>query len=657
MLLINRVDLLENEIRYLTETNKNLENERNTTRNNLKQMFEVQMKEAMQLLGLSSASATFTAPTQIMTTEVKTQANQQLPPALPSMIYNQNSLIDDFKYNNNFTFGNSDTNQLDSYLKSSLPAVKEDKLQQPLKTTDLFDFNKKIDSNEPIKLSNVVTETTKQPTNDANLDIDTASSSIKDLFIKYQIDLINKCYDIDNNNNNAPVMVDSSLATNNNAYKVLSMETPRMSSTMFNDKIEKSQCIQKISTASKPVSNNSINASTSGTASISASASGSRVGSTSSINNINEINMKDNQQLTSFDGLLNQQQNIHQLNKQNLNNSTRTVELRHFIEMLLDRSPNSTVQGNEQDHHQIQQQQFLLLQHEKYLKQQQQQLQIDFMSKPKSASSPIVNFNKTPPNQILKHQHQQQSNTKNLSNVSLNNKSGNYYYTSDAEENENSYYYTNNNNNNSTHNNSTAVTTDVKYKSKLFASSRSYLSDNDDDGMDYDERRKQFYKKNDENFDDIKRNLNFDFANDNDSTPPSKISIAKIPTLDSDSVDVNLPQKQQKPMQSVIQPQQAAVFNSSNENLNKDKNEKQIKKLITNSKIPSQQAQQLKQQPITASLSQSSLNSQNSKLKSTSSTSINNSNLTAKDKSVNTPSITQAPQTSIAKTSQKRVWK
>ena len=384
-------------------------------------MLELQMKEAMQLLGLSDG-VTFTS------TKSFKEPEQRHPSPPPSF--------------SNFNFP-----KMPSPLPSPLPlnlTNTNDELKHKFDESRVHNLNSISPIDSLIKQqsyyeSNIKAETPKmkiesKPNNPESIELDINGSSIKDLFIKYQIDLINKCYNIDENNQQ-------------NNQQDLQIEKPKLSSSVL--LAENRNFNYSANTSSK-----------------------------SSTASFNEQNYDQQQQhYESQNRSIKQQQQNHGASSAvasnsmlNTSNSNRTHELRYFIEMLLDKSPNGedskSAETNEVKKH----------------------IKFEEISKPNLASSPIINL-KTPPSHAIN----------NYQSDIDDDMSGGFYYT-------NSQSFAPNNNKKT--------------------SNRSYLSDDDNYG-DYD-KSERFYNKNNENFDDIRRNLNFELSN---ITPPSKVPVEVVSKL------------------------------------------------------------------------------------------------------------------------------
>ena len=367
--------------------------------------------------------------------------------------------------------------------------------------------------------------------NTEGIDLGAAGSSIKDLFIKYQIDLINKCYNIDENNQTQTENV-----SNHEGEEGLQIEKSdnRSNNMNYSD------------------SNNNNNKS-----------------SKSSSTSLNEQSFEQNR---SSKRIQNASAAVAATAANSLLNTSRTHELRYFIEMLLDKSPNGQDSSEAAD-------------------EAKKQLNLDELSKPNLASSPIINMQTTPPSNALNN------------------------YQSDINDDLSSCYYTN----------SHSYTNNIAKKH----SSQSYLSDDDNYG-DYD-KKERFRYKNSENFDDIRRNLNFDF---NNITPPSNGSTIEVVS----KISIN---KQQESMP----PQQKTVSKSET---NKKPNTKvqSVAKKIESHVIGSQNQK----------LRNAGLSNSNQSLMESSVLSINNKTQNTTTSSVSTTNNTTSTN-SLAANKQKRVWK
>ena len=199
------MDSLIVEIDRLKRANKDLEFDRNTIRQNLKKMLQVQMSEAMQLLGVNPEPAkqnpvntppisktNFDDHTQktMKSNEVKTDSLSCLLEKLKSDPIEFEAKLDKISSFNLDNFW--DTQKLTS---NSFHTI----------TPSLDNINSKIapsSMNSSISLNKTQTKSSANLNSTANPDVKRKNSSnaeIKDAFIINQIDLINQYYKIDNN--------------------------------------------------------------------------------------------------------------------------------------------------------------------------------------------------------------------------------------------------------------------------------------------------------------------------------------------------------------------------------------------------------------------------------------------------------------------------
>jgi hypothetical protein len=475
-------------------------------------MLELQMKEAMQLLGLSDGATTSTA-------NIKEQEPVLVPSPPPSFT--------------NFTFP-----KMPSPLHSPLPinlTNKNDDLKYKFEESIQKNFNSISPIDSVIKTltkqqqsyseSSVKLETPKikiesKTKNSESIDLDINGSSIKDLFIKYQIDLINKCYNIDENQTQ-------------NTKQEPQIEKPKLSSSLIQTDNRNFSYSANTSSKSSGISLNEQNFDRS-------------IKQPSQNNSIHTITAA-----AAANSML------------NTSNSNRTHELRYFIEMLLDKSPNGEEKSNEV----------------------KKQIKFEEISKPNLASSPIVSM-KTPPSHAINN------------------------YQSDIDDDTSGFYYTNNQSYAQTNNNK--------------KSSNSYLSDDDNYG-DYD-KKERFNAKNNENFDDIRRNLNFEL---NDLTPPPKVSVEIVSKLN----------KQQ------IQTQQQ-TFLSKNDS-SKSKPNTNTKTQFLAKKTESQQNQKINKSGGLSTSNQSLIES----------SVLSSMNKTQNTTSLSNSTINGSTNTSATTNKTKRVWK
>ena len=252
------VDTHRTEIERLKRANTDLENDRNQIRQSLKQMLELQMKEAMQLLGTNKASIDSNiACINSVTAIDHTHLIEQFEPSL-SMLSYENSIND---------------------ILNKIQSTKDTLHVQPDTQTSQIHFSPQKSSGTQIEPIN-----TKE--------------SIKDEFILSKIDLINQYYQFDNK-----TIAEASNTLNNQSFNHLN-KSALSSSTSFS--------------------------------------------SNSSLNNTNNNNNNNNNQIVKqleaeqvIVGEKTLLGNAGGHNSSSAMTSARANDLRHFIEMLLVRSPAS----------------------------------------------------------------------------------------------------------------------------------------------------------------------------------------------------------------------------------------------------------------------------------------------------------------------------
>ncbi len=198
----------------MKRANNDLENDRNTIRQNLKQMLELQMKEALQLLGLSNEPNSNTSMTNNktlplpkssplvslssqFTSYVQPTPSPPLPTPPPSKNYENsiNEIINKF--------------QINSLCKTNSPSIQHE-------STSFSSKNNKVLSSAASSLTSTSTSSKsssvsdlissfhqqqqqqQQPNNINSTNNNSTTMPIKDSFILNQIDLINQYYHIDN---------------------------------------------------------------------------------------------------------------------------------------------------------------------------------------------------------------------------------------------------------------------------------------------------------------------------------------------------------------------------------------------------------------------------------------------------------------------------
>lgn len=257
----NRIDSLQSEIERLNRANKDLETERNTIRQNLKHMLELQMKETMQLLGIQNSENKH-KPSTSLTSFSASDLNTFTKPKHTDILLN--------KYTNNKINHSQEENRqtsLDNFLENLKADIKT--FNTDLKTTSSPKQQSQLDSSNTISTSTLLNEDKGKDKQE--------KVEIKDAFILNQIDLINKYYQIDNNTLAAAAAV-SNVQTNSS----LSSNTSQTS----NSKLEQ-----------KSVSNLS-------------------------------SNLHEDRSLSISN------------NNESKSNTSRAHELRHYIELLLNKSPS-----------------------------------------------------------------------------------------------------------------------------------------------------------------------------------------------------------------------------------------------------------------------------------------------------------------------------
>lgn len=471
--LIFRLDSHRNEIERLKRSNTDLENERNTIRQNLKQMLELQMKETMQILGInsndnktSSNSNNNILPSNdynedssmksklfllsdlnnmhIENNFENSKSDLILPPTKEkdtftsllvqnlSSISDLNSLnINIFNSNNNKinsatpkikTSSPNEINQISTRIESNTTNINTKKYPFHTASSSIADLvstinnsssiqpassklnnsfsssfmpsqNKNLNSNYSTSLNklnflneNSLNNDENKKSNDKNNAI---SVEIKDEFILNQIDLINKYYQIDNKTLAVAAAVNSSnlnleksnlslnhSATNNFNHagdkkylknSSFELEKPNSEKVDLEDLNNYPESmVESIKTFKVKKSNYDIhNINKLGAKSMSNIfdvAEKSKILEQLDDKNhfaldkkeenlrIRSYSSNERNQDTKFNNLTNTTPNVNSINENNQNES-RSQELRHYIELLLNRSPSSNVsESNDQGH-------------------------------------------------------------------------------------------------------------------------------------------------------------------------------------------------------------------------------------------------------------------------------------------------------------------
>jgi hypothetical protein len=343
------IDSQRNEIDRLKKSNKDLELERNTIKQNLKSMLELQMKETMQLLGInnSNTSNNLEAPTREDSQksssifESKTSLNsttQSYPTisavfnSLPSQKVNQtreeslDGFYESIKAKINSTLSDH-TMKKDSVnspkIDTSNNSISTMLINSNLKSKPLIErsssasFADLINSfNNTNLTASIANKTITSISQKPPITVDEpkiAKPEIKDSFILGQIDLINKYYQIDNKTIAAAVAVSSSTVENNNSS---SSVNPNLSTPTAPNIKSKNGSLDHSNqnSSTKPIS---IRAS---------------------------LNSKNDPLLKTKNIIKTPQP------EQNVvgSNNSRSHDLRHFIEILLNKSPSASDNENEQ---------------------------------------------------------------------------------------------------------------------------------------------------------------------------------------------------------------------------------------------------------------------------------------------------------------------
>lgn len=299
-----QIDAHRNEIERLKRANADLENDRNTIRQNLRQMLEVQMKEAMQLLGVDTTTTT-------TTTNINTSSNYQTNsndvtsnlssssftskiaksiPAKPSPIkfnYSLPSPAANKEYENSINDFMSKF-QMSSISKPLSPPASLVKIETSLAHKSA----KSLSSTSSTVSSSSKSSSSSELISPSFQQLPTPSAPIKDSFILNQIDLINQYYKIDN----------KTLLATTNANKASLIENADK------NRFSSASAIGLATTSSLTTkSATNLNVSTTGNF------------------------FKSHENLNKTDT------NLNETTKQP---SARSTELRHFIEILLNRSPD-----------------------------------------------------------------------------------------------------------------------------------------------------------------------------------------------------------------------------------------------------------------------------------------------------------------------------
>lgn len=255
---MSSLDSHRNEIDRLKLANKDLENDRNQIRQSLKQMLELQMKEALQLLGINKSSIqndleninqitakkthekieevdTLTAMKKYedsinkifkhvnMKPASPAKSLESIKPEVPKKPENQEIIKDPFSnYEESI---NQIFNQVKTKHDSPIKPIDTAKTEDSVKVKDAL-INYEDSINQFIKQVNIKPESQNEP-----VEIN-SNDSIKDTYILNQIDLINQFYKIDNKQiSNTEDLVDSE--KKKNFDKSLSSSTSTSNSSSF----------------------------------------------------------------------------------------------------------------------------------------------------------------------------------------------------------------------------------------------------------------------------------------------------------------------------------------------------------------------------------------------------------------------------------------
>jgi hypothetical protein len=197
----------------LKRANNDLENDRNTIRQNLKQMLELQMKEALQLLGLSNEPNSNTSMTNNrtlplpkssplvslssqFTSYVQPTPSPPLPTPPPPPSKNYESSINEII--NKF--------QINSLCKTNSPSIQHESTSFSSKNNKVLSsaassLTSTSISSKSSSVSDLISsfqQQQQQPNSINSTNNNSTTMPIKDSFILNQIDLINQYYHIDN---------------------------------------------------------------------------------------------------------------------------------------------------------------------------------------------------------------------------------------------------------------------------------------------------------------------------------------------------------------------------------------------------------------------------------------------------------------------------
>ena len=264
--IVNSVDSHRTEIERLKRANSDLENDRNQIRQSLKQMLELQMKEAMQLLGTNKASIDSNiACINSVTATDHTHLIEQFEPSL-SMLSYENSIND---------------------ILNKIQSTKDTLIQPDTKKSQI-DFS---------------------PQKTARTQVEPLSTqeSIKDEFILSKIDLINQYYKFDTKTTAETNTLNNQSFNNLNKSALSSSTSFSSSSSLNNTNNNNNQIVKQIETEQVIVEEK-----------------------TTEVVRENFKNL--NSSLVAAGG--------HNISSSAMA-SARANDLRHFIEMLLVRSPAS----------------------------------------------------------------------------------------------------------------------------------------------------------------------------------------------------------------------------------------------------------------------------------------------------------------------------
>ncbi len=278
---------MRNEIDRLNNSNKDLEKEKNTIKNNLKQILETQMQETIEFLGINN-------------TNNKLQSNN-------STINNQPDerlLLENSKIQNkqiNALFDNDTNFQINKIVKSLKTPIEltSQKIELNSNNFEILESNNII-NNIDILTINPLINNNNNSNNKSNQNLEFSDSEafknseddlqVKDKFILNQIDLINKYYQIDN----------STITDVLNVKK-----------TLFSNDLNENKVSTNENNSSSNINTQNLKLNSSSSSSLSLSA------------------------LKGFD-----KNDIN--NNSNSFNQERKNGLRHFIEKLLNKSPSSS---------------------------------------------------------------------------------------------------------------------------------------------------------------------------------------------------------------------------------------------------------------------------------------------------------------------------